>query len=156
MLTRQTTKRFLFSATDRNKYVYASNSWILIKQNGIFFQTITVTVLLYDCTIWTLTKPLKERHDDNYTRMSLAALNKSWKQHPTKQQLFSHLPPKLSETSKMRCALQEKKRQTNKQHSPTDSFTRTQQCWLSNKNLRSSALYEHWMLTGGLSKSDGW
>ena len=29
----------------------------------------------------------------NYTRMLRAILNKSWRQHPTKQQLYGHLPP---------------------------------------------------------------
>ena len=31
--------------------------------------------------------------DGNYTRMLRAILDKSWRQHPTKQQLCSHLPP---------------------------------------------------------------
>ena len=29
----------------------------------------------------------------NYTRMLRAILNKSWRQHPTKHQLYGHLPP---------------------------------------------------------------
>ena len=29
----------------------------------------------------------------NYTRMMWAILNKSWRQHPTKQQLYGHLQP---------------------------------------------------------------
>ena len=31
--------------------------------------------------------------DGNYTRMLLAILNKSWQQHPTRHQLYGHLPP---------------------------------------------------------------
>ena len=31
--------------------------------------------------------------DSNYTRKLRAVLYKSWRQHPTKQQLYSHLPP---------------------------------------------------------------
>ena len=31
--------------------------------------------------------------DGNYTRMLRAILNKSWRQHPTKHQLYGHLPP---------------------------------------------------------------
>ena len=31
--------------------------------------------------------------DDNYTRMLRAILNKSWRQHLTKHQLYGHLPP---------------------------------------------------------------
>ena len=33
--------------------------------------------------------------DSNCTRMLWAVLNKSWRQHPIKQQLFDHLPPIL-------------------------------------------------------------
>ena len=39
--------------------------------------------------------------DGNCTRMLWAILNKSWKQHPTKQQLYSHLPP-ISKTIQIR------------------------------------------------------
>ena len=35
------------------------------------------------------------RLDGNCTRMLQAVLNKSWRQDPTKQQLYSHLPPIL-------------------------------------------------------------
>ena len=35
----------------------------------------------------------REKLDNNYTRMLRAILNKSWEQHPTKQQLYGHLPP---------------------------------------------------------------
>ena len=31
--------------------------------------------------------------DGNYTRMLRVILNRSWRQHPTKQQLYGHLPP---------------------------------------------------------------
>ena len=31
--------------------------------------------------------------DGNYTRMLRAILNKSWRQHPTRHQLYSRLPP---------------------------------------------------------------
>ena len=31
--------------------------------------------------------------DGNYTRMLRAILNKSWRQHPTRHQLYGHLPP---------------------------------------------------------------
>ena len=52
-----------------------------------------VSVLLYGCTTWTLTKRLENKIDGSCTRMLRAALNKSWKQHPTKKQLYGHLPP---------------------------------------------------------------
>ena len=36
---------------------------------------------------------MENKLDDNYTRMLQAIMNKSWRQRPTKQQLYSHLPP---------------------------------------------------------------
>ena len=42
---------------------------------------------------WTLTKRLEKKLDGNYTRMLRAILNKSWRQHPTRHQLYGHLPP---------------------------------------------------------------
>ena len=54
-----------------------------------FFQATVASILLYGCTTWTLTK----RPDGNYTIMLRAILNKSWRQHPTRHQLYGHLPP---------------------------------------------------------------
>ena len=45
------------------------------------------------CTSWTLTKHMEKKLDGSYTRMLRAVLNKSWRQHPTKQQLYSYLLP---------------------------------------------------------------
>ena len=42
---------------------------------------------------WTLTKRLEKKLDGNYTRMLRAILNKFWWQHPTRHQLYGHLPP---------------------------------------------------------------
>ena len=47
-----------------------------------FFQAAVVSILLYGCTTWTLTKRLKKKQDGNYTRMLRAISNKSWQQHP--------------------------------------------------------------------------
>ena len=58
-----------------------------------FFQAAVVSILLYECTTWTLTKWPEKKLDGNYTRMFRAILNKSWRQHPTKHQLYGHLPP---------------------------------------------------------------
>ena len=52
-----------------------------------------MSILLYGCTTWTLTKRLERRLDGNYTRMLRVVLNKSWRQHPTRLQLYGHLPP---------------------------------------------------------------
>ena len=52
-----------------------------------------MSVLLYGCTTWTLTKQLEKKLDGNYTRMLRVILDKSWRQHPAKHQLYGHLPP---------------------------------------------------------------
>ena len=36
---------------------------------------------------------MEKRLDGNYTRMLWAILNKSWRQHPTRHQLYGHLLP---------------------------------------------------------------
>ena len=58
-----------------------------------FFQAAVVSILLYRCTTWTLTKRLEKKLNGNYTRMLRAILSKSWRQHPTRHQLYGHLPP---------------------------------------------------------------
>ena len=66
-----------------------------------FFLAAVMSILLYGCTIWMLTKLLEKKLDGNYTRMLRAILNKSWRQHRTKQQLYGHLPP-ITKTIKVR------------------------------------------------------
>ena len=70
-----------------------------IKHN--FFQAVVVLVLLYGCTTWMLTKCIEKRLDWNCTRILRTIMNKSWKQHPSKQQLYSYQPP-ISKTIQIR------------------------------------------------------
>ena len=63
------------------------------KMKCSFFQAAVTSILLYGCTTWTQTKRLVKKLDGNYTRMLRAILNKSWQQHPTRHQLYGHLPP---------------------------------------------------------------
>ena len=44
---------------------------------------------------------MEKKLDSNYTRMLRAILNKSWRQLPTRYQLYGHLPP-ITETIKVR------------------------------------------------------
>ena len=66
-----------------------------------FFQAAVVSILLYGCTTWTLTKRMEKKLDGNYTRMVREILNKSRKQHSTKPQLYGHLPT-ITKTIKVR------------------------------------------------------
>ena len=71
------------------------------KTKRSFFQAAVVSILLYGCTTWTQTKRLEEKLDGSYTRMLKAILNKSWRQHPTRHQLYGHRPP-ITKTIKVR------------------------------------------------------
>ena len=64
---------------------------------------------------------MKEKLDGNYTRILRVVLNKSWRQHPTKQQLYGHLPP-ITKTIEVR-------RTRHVGH-----------CWRSKDKLRSDIL----------------
>ena len=66
-----------------------------------FFQAVVMPVLLYGCTIWTLTKWMEKKLDSNYTRMLRAILKNSWRKHSLKKQLYGHLPP-ITKTIKVR------------------------------------------------------
>ena len=104
------------------------------KMKCSFFQAAVVSILLYGCTTWTLTKRLEKKLDGNYTRMLRAILNKSWWQHPTRHQLYGHLPP-ITKTIQVR-------------------WTRhTGHCWRSKDELISDVLL--WTPTYGQAKA-GW
>ena len=79
------------TAIDRLSIIWKSD--LTDRRKRSFFQAAVVSILLYGCTTWTLTKRLKKKLDGNYTIMLKAILNKSWRQHPTRHQLYGHLPP---------------------------------------------------------------
>ena len=94
------------SSTEKDIHTRLTKAWTAINRLSIiwksdltdkmkrsFFQAAVASILLYGCTPWTLTKRLEKKLDGNYTTMLRAILNKSWRQHPTRHQLYSHLPP---------------------------------------------------------------
>ena len=94
------------SSTEKDIDTRLTKAWIAIDRLSIigksdlidkmkrsFFQTVFVSILQYGCTTWALTKRLEKKLDDSYTRMLWAILNKSWLKHPTRRQLYGHLPP---------------------------------------------------------------
>ena len=80
-----------WTAIDRLSIIWKSD--LTDKMKRSFFQAAVVSILLYGCTTWTLTKRLKKKLEVNYTRMLRAILNNSRRQHPTRHQLYGHLPP---------------------------------------------------------------
>ena len=108
-----------WTAIDRLSVIFKSD--LTNKMKRSFFQAAVVSILLYGYTTWTLTKQMEKKHDGNYTRVLRAILNKSWRQHPTKNQLYGHLPP-ITKTVKVR-------RTRHAGH-----------CWKSRNELRSFVL----------------
>ena len=80
-----------WTAINRLSIIWKSD--LTDKMKRSFFQAAVTSILLYGCTTWTLTKRLEKKLDGNYTRMLRAILNKSWRQHPTRHQLYGYLPP---------------------------------------------------------------
>ena len=108
-----------WTAIDRLSVIWKSD--LTDKMKCSFFQAAVVSILLYGCTTWTLTKRLEKKLDGNYTRMLRAILNKSWRQHPTRHQLYGHLPP-ITKTIQVR---------------------RTRHCWRSEARTNSSVMYSY-------------
>ena len=102
------------------------------KMKSNIFQAAVTSILLYGCTTLTLTKRLEKKLDGNYTRMLQAILNKSWRQHSTRHQLYGHLPP-ITKTIQVR--------QTR----------HAGHCWRSRDELLSDVLL--WTLTHGRAKA---
>ena len=82
-----------WTAIDKLLVIWKSDLSDKIECN--FFLAVVMSILLYGCIIWTLTKCIEKKLDGNCTRILWAISNKSWKQHPTKNQLYSLLQPIL-------------------------------------------------------------
>ena len=129
------------SLTEKDINTRLTKAWTAIDRLSIishhkmkrsFFQAAVVSILLYGCTTWTLTKRLERKLDGNYTRILRAVLNKSWRQHPTRHQLYGHLPP-ITKTIQVR-------RTRHAGH-----------CWRSKDELISDVLL--WTPTYGCAKA---
>ena len=77
-----------WTAINRLSIIWKSD--LTDKMKRSFFQAAVASILLYGCSTWTLTKRLEKKLGRNYTRMLRAILNKSWRQHLTRHQLYGH------------------------------------------------------------------
>ena len=78
-----------WTAIDSQSVIWKSD--LTDKLKSSFFQAAFVSILLYGCTTWTLTKHMEKKLDGNYTRMLREILNQTWRLHPTK--LYGNQPP---------------------------------------------------------------
>ena len=86
-----TRKGMAWSACNDLHKIWVSNLNTKIKVN--IFKTIIEPILLYGSETWTLSAKQQKRVDGTYTRLLMRVKNLSWKQHPTKQQIYNNLPP---------------------------------------------------------------
>ena len=75
-----------WTAINRLSVIWKSD--LTDKTKRSFFEAAVVSILLYGCTSWTLTKRMEKELDINYTRMLGTILNKYGRQHPPKQQVY--------------------------------------------------------------------
>ena len=105
----------------------------LIKWNRISSK-LQLSIWLYGCPSWTLTKHMEKKLDRNYTKVLSAVLNISWKQHLTKKSscIVTYFQlQKLSKLKNKTCgALMEKQG-----WSSMGPYTWMNQCWLISKSL---------------------
>ena len=136
-----------WTAIDRLSIIWKSD--LTDKMKRSFFQAAVVSILLYGCTTWTLTKRLERKLDGNYTRMLRAVLNKSWRQHPTRLQLYGHLPPHhenyTSQTNQTRGTLLEKQGRAHKRCTPVDPHIWMCKSRTTSTNLHTATMWRHRM-----------
>ena len=117
------------------------------KMKRNFFQAVVRSILLYGCTTWTLTKRLEKKLDGNYTRMFRAILNKSWRQYPTRHQLYGHLPP-ITKTIRVRRTwrtLREKQGRAHKRCTPMDPCIWPSKSWTTSSSIHTAAMWRYGM-----------
>ena len=136
-----------WTAIDKLSTIWKSN--LTDKMDHSFFQAAVMSILLYGCITWTLTKWQENKLDGNYTRMLRAILNKSWRQHPTRHQLYGHLPP-ITKTIQVRrnrhaghCP--EKQRRAHKWCTPMDPHIWPGKSRSTSSNIHSAATWGYGM-----------
>ena len=123
-----------------------------------------MSILRYGCTTWTLTKRMEKRFYVNYTKMLQAILNKSLRQHPSKQQLYGYLPPILK-AIKVKRTKHEEHSWRSKDELKSDVFPLTSSQWWA-KVGRPARTYIQQLcvdtrcsledITGAMDDRDGW
>ena len=96
-------KALAWSACHKLSKVWTSSLKRPIKVR-LFIATVE-SVLLYNCNTWTLTKQMEKSLNGMYTRMLRMALNVSWKQHITNEDLYGDLPKVTSKIAMHRLKL---------------------------------------------------
>ena len=138
-------------AIDRLSIIWKSD--LTDKMKRSFFQTAVVSILLYGCTTRTLTKRLEKEIDGNYIRMLRAILNKSWRQHPKRHQLYGHLPP-ITKTIQARRTRHAGQARTHKWWTPMEPRIWPGKSRMTSSNIHSAAMWGYGMLPWRPARGD--
>ena len=135
-----------WTAIDRLSIIWKSD--LTDKMKRSFFQAAVVSILLYGCTTWTLTKRLERRLDGKYTRMLRAVLNKlatTPHETPTIRTLAPHHENYTSSTNQTRRTLLGKQGRAHKRCTPVDPHTWMCKSGTTSTNLHTAAMWGHGM-----------
>ena len=85
-----------WAAINRLSFIWKSDLTDKMKHN--IFQAAVVSILLYGCTTWRITKRMEKKLGGKYAASNFEQI---WRQNPTKHQLYGPLPP-ITKTIKVR------------------------------------------------------
>ena len=130
-----------WTAIDRLSIIWKSD--LTDKMKRSFFQAAVVSILLYGCTTWTLTKRLERRLDGNYTRMLRSSIKQvlatTPHETPTIRTLAPHHKNYTSSTNQTRGTLLEKQGRAHKRCTPVDPPLMDVQVWDDQHELTYSS-----------------
>ena len=135
-----------WTAIDKLSIIWKSD--LTDKMKRSFFQTAIVSIR-YGRTTLMLTKRLEKKIDGNYTRLLREILNKSWRQHHTRHQLYgpltSHYENYPSWTNQTCRTLLEKQGRAHKWRTPMDPLIWPSKSRTASSNIQTAALWGYGM-----------
>ena len=148
----------IYICISNNLYLILNPYCIAIKRD--YFQAVAVSLLLYGFTSWTLTKCIEKKLVGNYPKMLEAILNKSGSSstipNSKREVTYPHLKIHLSKMSKTTLDTVGEVSTKSSVMFIYGPYTWTFHCWMTSKNLFTSALCGHWMQFGRLTRSNEW
>ena len=136
-----------WTAIDRLSIIWKSD--LTDKMKRSFFQAAVVSILLYGCTTWTLTKQLERKLDGNYTRMFESSIEQvlatTPHETPTIRTLAPHHENYTNSTNQTRGTLLEKQGRAHKRCTPVDPHIWMCKSRMTSTNLHTATMWGHRM-----------
>ena len=128
-----------WTAIDKLSFIWKSD--LTNRMKCSFFQAAVVSILLYGCTTWTLTKRLEKKLDGNYTSNIEQVLEATPRKAPTRRPPTSHhenYPSLMNQTCR---TLLEKKGWAHKWCTPMDPYIWPSKSRMASLNIHTAALW---------------